>query len=141
MIDIDISLFIQIGVVLSLMFLLNNLLFKPIRAFLEERQEKLDALKKEMDGFEQKAVSIVENYNHKLNEARQNGLKEKEKFLSEARNNEKSILSQSTKEAETKKQQDISEVSKAIDSVRVELNTKAEAFANEIAQKVLGRAI
>jgi F-type H+-transporting ATPase subunit b len=141
MIDIDITVFIQIASILFLMFLLNNLLFKPIRSILEERQEKLDALKKEMDGFEQKAVSIVENYNQKLNEARQNGVKEKEKFLSEARANEKGILSQSAREAEEKKQRDISEITKAIDSVRSELNTKAEAFANEIVQKVLGRAI
>lgn len=141
MIDIDISLFIQIGALLCLMFLLNNLLFKPIRSILEERQEKIDALKKEMDGFEQKAVNIVENYNQKLGEARQNGAKEKEKFLGEARENEKAILSQSTKEAEDKKQKDISEISKAIDSVRSELSAKTESFANEIAQKVLGRAI
>ncbi len=141
MITLDLSLWIEVVCVLLLIFILNAILYKPIRRILEERESKMSAIRDDIERFERNAESLVQSFNKKLAEARMKGKTEMERLKQEAREQEKQLLAESTKEADAKKQELMSELTAQIEAAKKELLDKAEAFAVEIAQKLLGRAV
>ncbi|MGB9711983.1 MAG: hypothetical protein ACP5SG_01925 [Dissulfurimicrobium sp.] len=141
MINLDISLWVEVISVLVLMAILNSMLFKPIRRILEERRSKMDAIQADADRFARNAEQILDSFNKKMAEARKSGQSEKERLKGEARKMERELLESSGKEADAAKQRLMAELSAQIDSTRKDLSAKIEMFAAEIAQKLLGRAI
>ncbi len=141
MIDIDVSLFMQIILTLLLIFILNKILYKPIRRFLDEREGKMGAMRSEAEKFERNAQQLLENYEQKLAEARRNGQAQREAMKDEARQVEAKLLEESTQEAASRKQELMAELTAQIDAAKKDLMSKAEAFGLEIAQKILGRAL
>ncbi len=141
MIDIDVSLFLQIILTLALIFVLNKILYKPIRRFLEERESRMGAIRSEAEKFERNAQQLLENYEQKLAEARRKGQAQREALKEEARQLEAKLLEESTKEASARKQELMAELTAQIEAAKKDLLSKAEAFGLEIAQKILGRAL
>ncbi len=141
MITIDLSFWAELISVLILMVVLNSILFKPIRRHLEEREAKMAAIEADAEKYERNAQELVANYDRKLAEARAQGKSELEKLKGEAREEERQLLEAAQKEAEAKKSELMSELSGQISAVKKELDAQSEAFAVEIAQKLLGRAV
>ena len=141
MINLDISLLVEIISVLVIMFILNSMLFKPIRRMLEERKSKMDSIQGESERFERNAAQLIDSFNKRLAEARKAGQAEKERFKIDARKAEKELLDASSKEADALKQRLVADMSAQIDGARKELAAKSEVFAADIAQKLLGRAV
>lgn len=141
MITIDASIWFQIIGMLILIVVLNSLLYKPIRQMLQERESKMAAIKEEAERFERNADQLLENFNAKLASARSQGMKKREELKAQAREEEKALIEESSKEASEKKQELLSQLTAQVEAARAELKAQAEAFAMEIAQKLLGRAI
>ncbi len=141
MITIDFSIVAEIICVLILIVVLNSKLYQPIRRILRERREKMNAIEAEAVKFEDRIKSLVEDYERKLREARLAGKAEFEKLKEEAKQLEQKLLEESMKEAEAKREELMSQLTSQIDAARKELQAKAESFAVEIAQKLLGRAV
>ncbi|NDY42071.1 ATP synthase F0 subunit B [Dissulfurirhabdus thermomarina] len=141
MIDLDISLWIELVSMLVLMFLLNAMLYKPIRRLLEEREARMAAIRSDVEKFRRNAEQLLADYSRKLDEARRSGLAEREGRKKEAREEERRLLETSAKETEVRKQQMLTELHAQIGKAREELRAQVENFAAEIAQKLLGRAV
>ena len=95
----------------------------------------------EAEKYERNAEQRVANYDQKMAEARAEGKNELEKLKGEAREEERQLMEAAQQEAEAKKNQLMSELSGQIDAAKKELEAQSEAFAVEIAQKLLGRAV
>ncbi len=141
MITIDLSIVAEIIGVLILIVVLNSMLYQPIRRILKERQEKMNSIEAEATKFEDRIKSLVEDYERKLREARQAGKAEFDKLKEEAKELERKLMEESAKEAEAKRQELMGQLAGQIDAAKKELQAKAESFAVEIAQKLLGRAV
>ncbi len=141
MITLNITFWIELVLALILMYILNIILYKPVRRILEERKQKMDEIRGEAEKYERNAQALVDNFNRKLAEARAKGQAEREKFKESARQVERELLEASTKEAEKEKSEQLGQLMGQIEAARKELKDKVEAFALEIAQKLLGRAI
>ncbi|MGQ9499312.1 MAG: ATP synthase F0 subunit B [Dissulfurimicrobium sp.] len=141
MIDLDISLWVEVISVLVLIGILNTMLFKPIRRMLEERRAKMDSIQGEVERLTRNAEQILASFNKKLAEARKAGQAERERLKAEARKIEHELLESSIKEADERKQRLVADLSVQIDNAKKELLAKSDMFAAEIAQKLLGRAI
>ena len=141
MITIDLSILAEIIGMLILIVVLNSMLYEPLRRVIRERKEQMDALEGEAVKYEDRIKSLVEDYERKLQEARKAGQAEFEKLRNEAREEEKKLVEESTKEAEAKRQELMQQLTSQIEAAKKELQAKAEAFAAEIAQKLLGRAV
>ncbi len=141
MITLDLSLWVQLICALIMMALLNSMLYKPMRRMLEKREEKMSAIRSDVEKFERNAKQLLENFEKKMSEARLAGKSEMEKLKDEARKTEGELMEAASKEAQEKKSQLLAELTSQIEAARKELQAKAESFAVEIAQKLLGRAV
>ena len=137
----DWTVIIQIVNFLFLIFMMNLLLFKPIRKMLLERKAKISGLEESIDSTEKEATSQDEAFALGLKDARGKGLKEKDALLQEASDEEKAIIGKINEQA----QADLAEVREKIaadtDAVKAKLTEEVDGFADIISEKILGRAV
>lgn len=141
MLEINGSLFIQIGNFLVLLFLLNILLFRPIRGILQRRSDELAALEKAVADYEGRSGQGEKRMEDSLVAARKEGFSSKEKLRGEGLNNEKEILKAAGASAETKMLAARKDIESRMTEVRRALNAEIRMFSKELAEKILGRAV
>ncbi len=141
MIKVDGSLFIQIVNFLFLIWIMNVVLYKPIRNVLIRRKEK-------MGGLEQNIVSAVndakekeESFANGIKEARSRGMKKKDALIQEATQEEKRIVEEINKKAQANMTEIREKISKEAEGVQASLQKEIDSFAEAIGEKILGRAI
>lgn len=141
MINIDVSVAIQVINFLFLIWVLNLILYKPIRKILLQRKEKVTSLEQGINTFttdaEQKDAAFAEG----IKSARARGLKEKGTLLTAAAAEEQKILNKINEKAQTNLAEVRQKISKDADDVRASLQQEVDAFADAIGQKILGRAV
>jgi F-type H+-transporting ATPase subunit b len=136
----DISLVYQMINFLVLLFMLNLVLYKPIRKVLLERKAKVESLE---DGVERASADLdsqKDSYKSGLKEARSKGLKEKEIFVAAASKEELEIIDQINKKAQANLAQIKEQVASETEQARKALEGEVEAYAKAIGEKILGRA-
>ncbi len=141
MVDINWTVFLQIANFLILIFVLNTVLYKPIRNILLQRKEKVSGLEGSIDTLSQDAKKQDEAYALGIKEARAKGMKEKEALVKAASDEEKEIVRKINERAQADLAAIREKVAKDADKVRSALNEKVDAFARDIGQKILGRAV
>ncbi len=141
MISIDGSLFIQIVNFIILIFVLNIVLYKPIRNVLLERNKKVVGLGESIETFNKDAKEKDDAFASGIRDARVKGLKEKEALLEVASEEEKKIIAKINEKAQADLAQVRSEIAKDAEEVRAKLQKEVDVFANAIGQKILGRAV
>ena len=141
MININISLLIQIGNFVFLIFILNMLLYKPIRNILKQRKEKVTGFEQSIEAAGMDSKEKDEAYNAGVKEARAKGLTEKDALLQAAADKEREIIEKINKKAMADLTEVREKIKKDAETVRVSLLKDVDAFANAIGEKILGRAI
>jgi len=141
MIDINISLFIQIANFICTIIILNMLLYKPIRGIVSQRKEKVTGLEQDIETFAKDAQEKDEAYTSGIKEARAKGIKEKEALKQVASDEEKKIIEKINKKAQANLAEVREKIKKDAEDVRTSLQQEIDAFANAIGEKILGRAI
>ena len=136
----DISLVYQIINFLLLLFVLNTVLYKPIRNVLLERKAKIEGMQ---SGAEKAVADLAggeDAYKSGLKQARGEGLKQKESFIEEASKEEKEIIDSINKKAQANLAEIKQQVAKETEQARKALDKEVETFAKAIGEKILGRA-
>jgi F-type H+-transporting ATPase subunit b len=141
MLNIDYTLIIQIANFLFLLFILNILLYKPIRQILSQRKEEMDSFVGMIGEFEDKSAQSSKALEENKAEATKDGLKEKEALKGEGSDQEKSLLKAATSEASEKLDQARDEIAASMVSARQTLEKELGRFSRELAQKILGRSV
>ena len=141
MITIDITVVIQIINILILIVVMNAVLYKPVRAVLAKRKEKLAELASSIETFKKNAELRKEEINRKLNEARSKAKEEVEKARSAAQTSTAESLAQVRKEATTNKTAQLDEIKKQFTDAQQQLSGQIDSFASDMAAKILGRSI
>ena len=136
----DISCVYQMINFLILLFVLNMVLYRPIRNVILERKAKIDDLENGAEKASADLTNQEDAYKDGLKEARGEGLKQKEVFIEEASAQEKEIIEQINKTAQANLAQIKEQVAKETEAARKELEAEVDAFAKAIGQKILGRA-
>lgn len=141
MITIDITLVIHIINMIVLMFVLNAILYKPVLGILEKRQEKLDALSKDVEQFEQNARHRQAEVDKKMREASARAKKALDSARGEAQATGAEKVAVIRQEVDEEKEKQLSEVRSQVDAARKELLDNITGFAQEMAGKILGRSL
>jgi F-type H+-transporting ATPase subunit b len=141
MIDIDWTIFAQLINFLLLVFLLNVVLFRPIRKIIRERQAKILTQESEINLLSVKGSSLEDEMKEKLAAARREGAGVRESLKQEGAQAEANLLE------EVKKQVDIEwatvekKIKADMDKARSSLQKQAQSFAQLLATKILGREL
>jgi F-type H+-transporting ATPase subunit b len=125
---------------LVLLFMLNLVLYKPIRKVLLDRKAKVEGLENGVERASADLDSQKDSYKSGLREARSKGLKEKETFVEAASKEEKEIIDQINKKAQANLAQIKAQVASETEQARKTLEGEVEAYAKAIGEKILGRA-
>ena len=137
----DSSTFIQMINFVFLIWVLNILLYRPIRKILAQRKEKIDGLELSIETSEKDAREKDEAFAAGIKEARAKGFKEKEALMQDATDEEKKIISEINSKAQAELAEVRENIKKEADVARETLQKEVNSFADQICQKILGRAV
>jgi F-type H+-transporting ATPase subunit b len=141
MITTDITLFIQIVNMVVLMFLLNGVLYKPIRNVLKERSEKLRGMEDNISKFEKNAKLRQEEVDAKMAKASGKAKAALDSARAEAQAVGDAKLAAIRAEADAAKEAKLAELRAQIESARAGLRSNLDGFAADMASKILGRSL
>ena len=136
----DISTVYQMINFLVLLFVLNLVLYKPIRNVLLERKAKIEGMQNGAEKAQSDLVAGEDAYNNGLKQARSKGLKSKEAFIEEASKEEKEIIDRINKKAQANFAEIKKQVAQETEQARKALEAEVEVYAKAIGEKILGRA-
>ena len=141
MIKVDGSLFVQIANFLVLIWLLNIILYKPIRNVLIKRNEKVKGLEQNIDMFKRDAQEREDTFANGIKAARVKGLKEKDALLATASEEERNIIAEINQKAQANLAEVRAKITKDTEAVRKSLQQEIDEFASAIGKKILGRTV
>ncbi len=137
----DKSTFIQIINFLLLIWMMNIIVYKPIRGILAKRKKTIEGLEKSIETNENNAIEKDKSYSVGLKEARSKGIKEKESLMEAAGSEEKEIIGKINEKAQANLKEIREKIGKEAEEVREKLQQEVDAFATAIGQKILGREV
>ena len=137
----DWTLFVQIANFLLIVWVLNIVLFKPIRNILIQRKEKVTSLEQNVEASDKEAKEKNEAFDSGIRDARAKGLNEKSVLLNEAADEEREIVDKINQKAQADLAEVREKIAKDAEAVRASLQKEIETFASAIGEKILGRAV
>jgi F-type H+-transporting ATPase subunit b len=141
MIDINLSLLIQMANFLVFLFLMNLILYRPIRRIVAQRKKLMSDKQEEIERLEAGAAAAVQEYEQKLQESRRAGLEKIKDLKAAAYDEEKDLLRSISAEAAEQLQKMRAQVQTDIGIARDALKDQVKTFSAQLAQKILGRSI
>jgi F-type H+-transporting ATPase subunit b len=141
MIDLDWTLGAQIINFLVLVYLLNLVLFRPIRKSLKERQARMQAYEASVAQLAEQSQGIAGEIQVNLAAARREGLGQKEGLRQEGSQAEASLLEKVKQEVDAEWGRVEKKIKEDIGKARKSLKTQAQSFAQVMAAKILGREL
>ncbi len=141
MVTVDITLIIQIVNMVVLMFLLNKVLYKPVRKILAERAEKLSGMRGEISKFEKNARLRQEEVDAKMAKASGKAKAALDAARAEAQAAGDEKLAAIKAEADSAKEKQLAEIRTQIENAKSGLQGQMDSFASDMAGKILGRSL
>jgi F-type H+-transporting ATPase subunit b len=132
---------IQIINFLIILWILNLILYRPIRNILRQRKEKIDGLEFSIETYNEDAQEKDTAFAAGIKEARAKGLNEKEALLQAAAAEEKEIIAKVNAKAQAELADIREKISQEAETARAALQTKVDEFTSDICQKILGRSV
>jgi F-type H+-transporting ATPase subunit b len=140
-VDINLTLFVQMANFLVLIVILNYLLYKPILAILDKRKRRLDESEGEIKRLNATVEQKAAEYEEKLRLAKQDALGKKNEILKEAADSAKAIIDERRSKIPAMLAEFQGKVGQEVDAARRILKDQSQKISAEIAEKVLGRSL
>jgi len=141
MISVDFTLFIQMANFILLIFVLNAILYKPIRKILIERKRKIHGYEEGIETLQRDASESEQSFQAKISEARQQGVQEKEALKQTGQEEEKRLIDEINQKAQAELEAVGVQIAKDAEDARRGLEKEIGTFSGTIAEKILGRAV
>ena len=141
MIQIDWSVGAQLVTFLVLVFLLNKVLFRPIREALKARQARMDAQQSDIDFMETTGQGVDSETKDKLAAARREGVEARESLKQKGSEAEAALLEGIKREVDQEWSQVEERIKSEVAQARKSLQTQTQSFAQLLASKILGREL
>ncbi len=141
MIDMDITLVIQIINMIVLMFFLNSVLYKPVREVLKKRAEKLAGMQGEISKFEKNAQLRQEEVDAKMAKASGKAKAALDSARADAQAAGAEKLADIKAKADAEKEKQMADIKAQLTGATTELQGNLNDFATQMASKILGRSL
>ena len=141
MVTIDKTLIFQMINMIILMFVLNAVLYKPIKNILKERAKKIMGMQGEVAKFEKNAQLRQEEVDAKMAKASGKAKAALDAARADAQAAGDEKLASIKAEVDEFKDKKLAEINAQIGEARDGLKANLEGFATDMASKILGRAL
>jgi F-type H+-transporting ATPase subunit b len=142
MLNIDyISLSIQIANFLLLIFLLNIIVYRPIRNILSKRKEDMSSTEDLTQTLAQKTAQSSQSLEAHITDTRKQGNKERDALKSEGNQEEERMLKDTYSKVQDKIDKARRELEVARLTARDSLQSEVKGFSVNLVEKILGRGI
>ena len=135
------SILIQMLNFLVLLFLLNIIVYKPVRGIMDKRKEEMDSSKNMTGEWNQKIEMCSTELEDNIESTRKQGLKERIDLKNNGLETEKELLQDAYSQVEDVIGKAKAEIKDKINNARVSLQNEMDAFSQELAEKILGRSL
>ncbi|MEJ5348879.1 MAG: hypothetical protein WHS46_09350 [Desulfosoma sp.] len=141
MINVDVTLFIQMANFLLLLVLMNLVLYRPIRRLVAQRNELVSKQRAGIDKAESEAQKALQEFEQRLRAARAAGREKVQELKEAAYRMEKDLLARAAEEAAKEVQTVRERIQTEIGQVRAQLQAQIQVFSKDMAQRILGRSL
>jgi len=141
MIDINVTLLIQLANFIVLLIALNFLLFKPIRQVMLEREQGISSAFGDAKSAQERMQGILDRYNASLAEAKQKAVTSYNTIYQQGLDAQRDMISAERAKAGEMLDKARAEIAAESTGARAELKKEAERLSREITSKLLGRAV
>ena len=141
MVDIDSTLFIQLVLFLLLIWILNQVLYKPLLRIMDRRKEILDKAQEEVKNVQETIDRRVAEYEEKIRAAKMEAMGQKGDLAKEGAEAAKGITDKAKAEIAGMMGEFQAKLEKELAAAREILRNQSIRISFEIAEKVLGRSI
>lgn len=135
------SVVIQIANFIFLIWVLNLILYRPIRSVLIQRKQKISGLEQSIESFNRDVKEKAEAIATSIKQARGKGIQEKETLLDAATEAEKKMIAKINEKTQADLAEVREKIAKDAEEIRQSLLQEIDEFAAAISQKILGRAV
>ena len=139
MIDINLTIVIQVVQFLLLLFILNRFLFRPTINLIEEREQKITTWKEETENFHESMQERLQGYENQILEAKAQAQEQQELVTVELQKEEDKKLDAVSEEAVRIVASTREKLQEETELLRGQLREQAEEMSQLVAEKVLGR--
>ena len=140
MIELNITLLIQWAIFLTLMVLLNQLLFKPMVRLLDERKRRTEGRRQAAAQAEAEAEGAWTDYQKKIQDARAEAERVRGELVRQGEGERNRIVAAASAEAEKTVATVRAQVTAEARQAQAVLQAEAATLAASIAQTILGRS-
>jgi F-type H+-transporting ATPase subunit b len=137
----NITVLFQITNFLLLLFLLNIIVYRPIRKILGQRGDEVISYQEMVEDFQSRSEKDAKTLEENVAGARSEGFREKESLKSAGLEEEKLMLQEAVSSAEEKIGKAKGEIDRNTVQARQSLEEEVRVFSQELAEKILGRSI
>lgn len=139
--DLDVTIFIQAGIFLLVLFGLNPILLKPIQRIIEARHAGTGGKTADTARLTAEASEKQREYEDRIAAVRKDAGATREALRNEGRKDERELVEQARNRAEETLKKGRAEIETQATTVRNTLNSDVDSLAQQLATKVLGRDI
>ena len=139
-IELDITFFIQIGLFLLLVYILNVLIYKPVLRVMEERGKKISGMEADAVLADKEVEDKLASYRLELDKAKQSGNTDRITLKKEGLDKEVELLGAAHAEAQKTLSAAKDKIAKEVELALATLKGMTEEMGKDIADKVVGRA-
>jgi F-type H+-transporting ATPase subunit b len=137
----DLTLLVQMVIFLGLVFILNQILYKPILSIIDRRKKQLEESENEIQLFNDSVAKKVAEYEEKLKLAKLSASEQKKEIIEEGANQAKKIVDAVRNEIPSMAREFQQKMDAEIQKAQSVLNGHSKQLSLEIAQKILGRPV
>jgi len=141
LIDLDMTVFIQLAIFLVASFVASRSLFRPYLRMRDERAAGIEGAREEASAMSAQADAQLADYEAKLASARSRAQDERRSMRAEAGAHEREVLDKTRSEAATALEKAQAEIQTQTEKARGELAPRAADIARAMATKLLGREV
>jgi F-type H+-transporting ATPase subunit b len=140
-VDLDLSLFVQLGFFVVLLLVLKPTLFDPMMRLFEEREKRIEGTRRQASKEEERSAKALAKYEGILAKAREAGAAERDALRTAGTKKESDILAQVRAQTTATLEQGRAALAQETQAARSGLDREAAALGRDIASRVLGREV
>jgi len=141
MIELNLSVIVQLAILLILMAALSQIVFKPFLHVLQGRKDWVEGAEKKTRELQQRTAELMEQYRDSMNAAQAQGAAIREEIRKEGLAREAEVLQKAMEDSNRFLEEMKGKIQGESQAARAGLRLRAQSLSKEIAEKILGRSI